>query len=233
MKKGIVTIALIAAMTLLTTPAQAAWNDTPAVYSSAELTSNAWEALDVGNNGNNAGYDNAIQWGQICAYYYGEKALLQNDANRVGANHTANHYLTQFQIATAPLPPASQTETTETVTDLYFDCWAYCDVATCYFVIGEAARKKAVPDNASAQDAYEMVKDAAGTLGPFADGLCAKSPESSHGAAGSRNLNKLVSGEYFANVWEVAPAASDGHYLVTSPVGTYYPAGTIWTDPLP
>ena len=128
MKKGILTIALVAAMALLTVPAQAAWDEPYTLLTSAELTANAWEALGKGTatSGGETGYQKAIKWAKICTLFYGPRANVQTPYT--GTNVIAS----------------------------YTQCWALNDVGTCFYIMGEGYREDGALNN-NAKAAYHRL----------------------------------------------------------------------------
>ncbi len=213
MKKGIMTLALVAVMALLATPVQAASGNWPTsgeyeVLTSAELTTFAWDALsgDIPATWSDSADVAAIKWAKICTYYYAPRAKKQ--ATDAG-NYSENAYRADL---------ANNVTSTETIGNLYTDCWAYSDVSTCWYIMAEAFRKRDGITDPKTQAAYMMCDsdDDIATTGAdfeFIYGLCAQAKNVSGADIGK--TDPLVVQDMGANVWSVADAGDDRQELGT------------------
>jgi len=121
------------------------------VNDSYNLVAWAWENYKKEN------YERAIRWSKICAYYWGEKALVQRN----------RHHLTD------DYPQGS-------IAEVYRDFWALNDVGISYLIMAESWRKLGQATEAGsgteAETAYRMLTDKNHGKGSFYFAQCASEP---------------------------------------------------------
>lgn len=150
MKKGIMTIALIAVLALTATPVFA--DDRPSTYrvdTSVNMTAWAWECLLDEN------YAGALGWAKRCAYFWGPRAAAQ--FTDPGPLNQANLDAAIKELDTADFEIGISTIITHPkfLGEILVNRWALNDVAICYFIVGEATRIQATSEaDKTAADVY-------------------------------------------------------------------------------
>ncbi|GEM_PF-2384810 len=164
-----------ATATILWKPADAAYarllGFTGDEASSAAMTVAAWEALGSGK------YSEAIDYAEFCIALYKDQA--EGQKSRAQDYHDS--------------PGAS------TIEGLYNECYAYCDVASCWFIKAEALRKGKIGTKADCITTYQAV-DSAGGNNPAGDNL----PYGRSAMDGAAKTD-LVKDE----TWKISEAADD------------------------
>lgn len=99
-------------------------------------------------NYKNGNYDRAIEWAEICTFFWSAYAVEQSQG------------LTSYPSGSIP--------------EIYLNYWALNDVGTCWIIIGESFRKKG--DTTKSEIAYRMLTDENHRQGKFFFAQCASDP---------------------------------------------------------